>query len=162
MGLINFISLRQRVAWFSRRHLLKVTQPTRARSGGGRGALPTPSAGPHTCLSSQAWEVPPEVGEASRGPAPAGVYMRWGVGGGGWLPSSCGSVRRTHLSVTHTFPHKPASRLTGTALGLIAQTPTPLLPAPPGRVCTAAPTPMLSRHSGLGRSTRLCPPPPPV
>lgn len=46
--------------------------------------------------------------------------MRWGVGGGGWLPSSCGSAGRTHLAVTHTFPHKPASRLTGTALGLIA------------------------------------------
>lgn len=66
-----------------------------------------------------------------------------------------GLSRRTHLTVTHTFPHKPASRLTGTALGLIAQTPTPLLPAPPRTVCTAAPTPMLSRHSGLGRSTRL-------
>lgn len=75
MGLINLISLRHRVVWVSRRHLLKVTRQ-QERDGGCAANLP---AGPHTCLSSQAWEVPPEVGRQAEG-QPLQVCI---CGGGG-------------------------------------------------------------------------------
>lgn len=85
----------------------------------------------YTCLDSQAWEVPPEVGEANRGASPSPSSPCRCVYWGGPLPSSCVSAWHPHLPVTHTFQHKPA-RPEYWHLPVPARTdPSPLLPYPP-------------------------------
>lgn len=115
-------------------------------------AAKPPFAGSNTCLASQAWEVPPEVEEASKGASPSpSSPCRCAYWGGTAPQQLCLSQAPTPPSNTHLPTQTSTS---GVLAPPCACTHRPQPPPPLPPACPLPPR-VLSGRSGLRTRTRL-------